>query len=482
MNIRTFMRRGVLIILLLLLGTGIVVGTLGNLSHKSYLAALFIAALLLAAILFLYRRNLSGLSWLEEKNALKICLALTLVCLAVNGIWVFLFRPVQAPDYQTFFEAAWDLAAGRPLAGKDYIAMFPHILGYAAFLSVFLRLFGESILTASLLNVFLTAISGIFLYLVCLKYFGKKSAFLSNLLWIFCPSKLLYNTMSLSEPFYTCLLLLCFFLVSGTVDAESEERRFGRTAASGLMAGLTLAAVNAARPIGVIPILAYLLWLFFLSDRKSIQSRKKTVFIFTCMILTAYFVAGGLWKSYAAARLEQVPPSVPGYSIYVGFNPETMGSYSDEDMELFQSRYFGEYDRNAETTQQSMLRSAKDRISDNKNSIPCLMIHKLGTLLGHDEGGAYYSNESMSGGQYARWCVASNVWYYLICLMAVAGCMNLWKTDRCDSVMMIPLCIIGIILAQLMVEVAARYHYCLIPMLILLAVSTLHSRSAGRAR
>lgn len=111
------------------------------------------------------------------------------------------------------------------------------------------------------------------------------------------------------------------------------------------------------------------------------------------------------------------------------------------------------------------------------------MIHKLGTLLGHDEGGAYYSKESMSPGQYTLWCVISNVWYYLICLMAAAGCVRLWKTDRCDSMMMIPLCIIGIILAQLMVEVAARYHYCLIPMLILLAASfTPRSHSAGRVR
>jgi hypothetical protein len=56
-------------------------------------------------------------------------------------------------------------------------------------------------------------------------------------------------------------------------------------------------------------------------------------------------------------------------------------------------------------------------------------------------------------------------------------------TDRKDSLMLVPLCIIGIILAQLLVEVAARYHYCLIPMLILLAASfTPRFRSAGRVR
>ena len=483
MNFQTSMRRIVLAILLILLGTGIFVGTVGNLWHKSYLAALLLASFLFIVILILYRRNMLQYSWLEKQNPMKVCLLLALFNLLVNGIWVFTFQPIQAPDYQTFFEAASDLAVGRPLAGKDYIALFPHILGYAAFLSIFLRFFGESVLTAALLNVFLTVLSGIFLYQICLRYFGKKAAFISNLLWILCPSKLLYNTMSLSEPLYTCLLLLFFLLASETVDAVSMEESIGRATASGFVAGLTLAMINAARPIGVIPILAYLLWLLFLSDRKSIQDRKKTVFLFTLIVLAAYFSAGSLWKSYAAARLEQAPPSVPGYSIYVGFNPKTQGSYADEDMELLQSRYFGEYDRNAEATQQSMLRSAKGRISDNKNNIPSLMIHKLGTLLGHDEGGAYYSKESMSPGQYTLWCVISNVWYYLICLMAAAGCVRLWKTDRCDSMMMIPLCIIGIILAQLMVEVAARYHYCLIPMLILLAASfTPRSHSAGRVR
>ena len=70
-------------------------------------------------------------------------------------------------------------------------------------------------------------------------------------------------------------------------------------------------------------------------------------------------------------------------------------------MELLQSRYFGEYDRNAEATQQSMLESAKIRIAENRKSIPSLMIHKLGTLLGHDEGGAFYSKESLSDRGYS---------------------------------------------------------------------------------
>jgi hypothetical protein len=197
------------------------------------------------------------------------------------------------------------------------------------------------------------------------------------------------------------------------------------------------------------------------------------VFLFAGLLLLSYIMTGSLWKAYAVTHLEQVPPSVPGYSIYVGFNPETQGSYADEDMALLQDRYFGEYDRNAVATQQSMLESAKKRISENKDGIPHLMLQKLGTLLGHDEGGAFYSKESLSDRAYSAWCMTSNVWYYFVCIVAIAGCFRLWKQTRADSILIVPLCMIGIILAQMLVEVAARYHYCLIPMLLLLTGSVL---------
>lgn len=477
---RRTLRRIVLILSSFFPALAILLGTLGNWEHKSYLVSFLAAVLLISLLAFLLRKGLPFTEWLERQNPIAVCLLMSVFCLLLNGIWVFAFHPVQAPDYETFFQAASDLANSRPLSGKDYIAMFPHILGYAAFLSVFLRIFGDSLMTAALVNVVLTTLSGAVLYLLSMKHSGRMTAFLLFLFWTICPSKLLYNTMSLSEPFYTCLLLAFFLLVSKVAEIRLATGQIGHAAGAGLLSGLVLAMVNAARPIGIIPIIAFLLWLLFLSDWKEIRPRKKAVLLYTCLLILTYSAAGSVWKTYASARLEQAPPSVPGYSIYVGFNPETQGSYSDEDMELLQSRYFGEYDRNAEATQQSMLVSAKQRITENKNSIPSLMIHKLKTLLGHDEGGAFYSRESLSDHAYSLWCVVSNIWYYLVCMMAVAGCVQRGKQPEGDCMLIVPLCLIGIVLAQLMVEVAARYHYCLIPMLLLMAAPALQGRKTER--
>ena len=176
MTIQRVLRRLVYAIAAFLLLLGIGLGAIGNLSHKSYLAALLAAALIAGLCLWCRKKPPALMELPGRQNPAAVCLLLAFLCLLVNGIWVIVFHPLQAADYQTFFQAAADLADGGPLSGKDYIAMFPHILGYAAFLSVFFRLFGVSILTAAAVNVILTTLSGVILYVLCLKHCGRKAA------------------------------------------------------------------------------------------------------------------------------------------------------------------------------------------------------------------------------------------------------------------------------------------------------------------
>ena len=90
-------------------------------------------------------------------------------------------------------------------------------------------------------------------------------------------------------------------------------------------------------------------------------------------------------------------------------------------------------------------------------------------MLGYDEGGAYYSKESLSLRSYAILCVLSNVWYYCIVLLALLGSLRFIEISR--SALMLPLFAIGLILAQMIVEVAARYHYALVPVFLVMAMA-----------
>ena len=468
---REAFRKIVLLIFLVLMILPVVFETVGNLSHKSYLLA-FLASCLLFAAAWLCHGTWKRLhDWINGCRSASICFLLSVLCLLINGIFAFFFQPVQAADYRTFFQVAKDLSLGVHPGMKDYVAMFPHILGYASFLSLFLKLFGPHLAVAVALNVVLTTVSGMILFFMVLRRTDLYAATLTYVLWILCPSKLFYNTMSLSEPYYTCLMLLFFLAIQRTEAflSKGEKSWYVKIVAVAFFCGAILTLIQAARPIAVIPMIALALWCVFLMDWEILRNHWKEWLLMALVLFLSYCGGKGLWRSYATDQLEQVPPSVPGYNIYVGFNLETNGSYSDTDMDLLQSRYFGEYERNAEAVQQSMLQDAKHRISEARPVMLRLILLKLRTLLGHDEGGVFYAMESLSSGQYRICCILSNIWYYMVILLTVSGSITIWKRRENGSILVCILFAIGLILAQLLVEVAARYHYALIPVLLIVA-------------
>lgn len=189
--------------------------------------------------------------WLEQLGAVRIWLVLTLLCLAVKGAWVLLVRVTPSGDYATFWGYANALAQQPVLEGGRYMALFPHIFGYSSFLSWFIRLLGPGELLAQMLNVVLTAVSGSFLFLLGRRWWGPPAGISAYLLWIACPSQTIYNSLVLSEPLYTTLMLGALVLLT------AEGRR---PILRGVAAGLVLRWFNGVRPIAAVVIIALLSW------------------------------------------------------------------------------------------------------------------------------------------------------------------------------------------------------------------------------
>ena len=453
-----------LIIFILLFGLGLLLGVCRP-DHLSYPAA-FVGGVVLLGLFVLWQRQRGKAPSLWQKLGEGRSLALLLaLCFLLNLAWVLSFRLEPTMDFATFWSTARALAGEDVAMLKQYVALFPHILGYSAFLSLFLRLFGSGPLVAPVLNVCLTTLSGYFLFRLMRRWRGLDAAAFVLLIWALFPSKLLYNTMVLSEPWYTCLLLGFLCLVS-----ELETRPFSPAAAAGLsaVAGLLLRLVNAARPIAAVPILALLIWLLLLRKEHG-RERLRRWAGFVALLLAVYLAAGPLWTGFARRVLEEDPAPVPGYSLYVGMNMESMGSYSEEDMALLSHYRYDFPDSSAVKAQQQMLEEARARFHDPDTRLAPLFFVKLRTFLGNDEGGAYYSQAGLSGRAYSLLALYSNVWYYALALLALWGALRLLRSGDRRCLLLAPLYVIGLTLAQLLVEVAARYHYSIIPMLLLLA-------------
>ncbi len=460
-----------LVIFALLLGAGLLLGGCQP-EHLSYCVAFALSIPVVALFVWWQRRPRRRPSCWERLGAVKTAVLLLALCFAVNLAWVLFFRLDPDGDYATYWLSANGLAGTGDGANWSYVAMFPHILGYSAFLSLFLRLFGASALLAPILNVCLTTLSGFFLFRLALRWRGLNQAAFALLIWALLPSKLFYNAMVLSEPYYTCLLLAALDVTS---LVEARRPALGRAALLGVLAGALLRLVQTARPIAAVPIIALLIWIVCLRTERGREDTRRYV-AFTALLLAVYLVTGPLWTAYETRVFGEKPASTPVYSFYVGLNPQSLGSYSNEDMALLQHYRYDFEGGSAEAAQQQMREELKARFESGEVPYGRLLVNKLRNFLGYDEGGAFYSRAGLRDRSYQVLALVSNICYYALGILALVGCWIVYSEGERRTLLLAPLYVIGLSLAQLLVEVAARYHYSTLPMLILLACCAVHKQ------
>lgn len=456
-----FLSRWMLALCLAVLGAGLLLGGIQAADNRRALVlavlALPPAAKLLPALL----------ARAETAAAWKVWLLLTLLCLGVKGGWVALVQVPPQGDYATFWGYARALAEQPVLEDGRYMALFPHIFGYASFLSWFIALFGPAPMLAPVLNVALTLCSGSLLFLLGRRVRGTAGGAAAYLLWILCPSQTMYNSLVLSEPLYTTLLLLFWLAVTGPVPA-----RCAPAILSGAGAGVILRWFNGVRPIGAVPLIALLLWRFCLApDGLRERDGRRRRLVLLSALLAAYLASGPLWQGQVAARLGEEPAVTPGYSVLVGFNTRSMGRWNQADSDLLFS-CSGQPGATARQAQEAALDAAAARIAGLRpGGFARLFMEKLRGFLGSDNSCVVYSQAVVR--HTGRFSLACNGFYYLLLLLVLWGGVELWRRGERTPVLQAPLYVLGLTLAQMLVEVAGRYHYSLIPALILAALPAL---------
>jgi len=455
-----FFKRIMLGILLSVLGLTLALVIWGGVSAHSYLIALLLGAALAY-----------GLSWLLSRYEMPLPrlpeLWLAVFCFALNIVWVLLVQLKPFSDYDEYWQVARALAAGKEIPDAWYVAMYPHILGTATILSGLIRLFGESVFAVTVVNVVLTSVSCTLIWLIGRELFSEQQAFLAALLWAFTPCKMMLGSLVFSEPWYTLLILLFFWLFLRLAPQLRAEGPVPWAALGALaLLGLLLALINIIRPIAAILIIALVLWLLFLRGAEAKRLRVWGLWLLALAVLLGLYKGSlMLWDQHVERVLGQEPASVPWYNIYVGLNQETEGRYTDADMDLLTG--YLKQGMSADEAQQHMIPHVKERLSG--LDVPKLLAAKLFAFLGNDELGGYtyrFTHPPL----FVKLCmVICNVFYYAILLAGLAGLVRMFFRRRLGPGLLLPLFFLGLTLAHMLVEVANRYHYSLIPILIIFA-------------
>lgn len=389
-----------------------------------------------------------------------IALILAAICFAVKLAAVLRWRVEPAADYATFATTAADLARDGSISLHRYVALFPHIYGYSAFLSMFYRVFGEGPLVAPIVNAGLSALTAALLYLLIRRYSCKKSGIFAAFLWTICPSQTLYNIYVLSEPLYTAELvgamLLCDTLRARLKPVAAQGIRGTIGVAAGL--GALLAAVQLVRPIGTIIVIALagtLLVIDLPYDLKTAAKRLGVLAVVVVVMLCGTRLVG---LRIDAALGEPAAHGV-GYSYAVGLNEKSGGCW-DADVSARLMAYSNEEGATADYAQSRMMDDVKTLIKSGEIDYIALFKNKFDNLLGHDHsvvtsyGVKVFARQDLFAGM-------CDIFWLATALLAAVGCVCALARKERGALLIATLYGLGLVAAQMLVEVAIRYHYSL---------------------
>lgn len=404
-------------------------------------------------------------TFFDTTSDMKLLIILSLLCFLFKFVWVYFMRMEPKVDYATFYSTAVSLSKSWNYSYR-YIALFPHILGYSTFLSFFFKIFGESVFLATILNVILSVISGILIYKIIKNFISTTAAVCAYTLWIICPSQTIYNSLVFSEPLYTSFILAFVYFII-VIAKKEESLNWFKMLLYGVLAAVILQCINVNRPIAMVLIIAMFIWIFVLRFKELFQSDflVKWLSFFTVLIVV-YFSLGGLWNTYFTSRIGEVPASVPGYNIHVGFNANSGGAWNKEDSDLLFS-YSDQEGATADWAQQQMLNEAKKRIMSGEIDFSKLFKEKLSFFLGKDSVCVGYCSDIIQ--EKEDMSMVCDTFYYCIILLSLYGAYKMLKTSHKSPTFILPLFVIGITCAQMLVEVAPRYHYSIVPFLIMIS-------------
>lgn len=187
--------------------------------------------------------------------------------------------------------------------------------------------------------------------------------------------------------------------------------------------------------------------------------------MFLVVPVVSYGVLGMLGRQELARQIGEEPASTTGFNISVGFHQESGGKWNWEDSNTLDA--VNTPDRSAQEVQEEMLDLAMERITSGEIDFPILLRDKLTTFLGTDDACVGYASSVIRHKEQVK--QLCNGFWYGILFLAAAGCILGIRAGERRSAQMRYLYFIGLTMAQMLVEVAGRYHYSLLPILILLA-------------
>ena len=431
-----------------------------------------------------------------RKSAAIWELSLAALLLAAGTVFRLLIirsLPVEPKsDYEIYYAIARMLLRGTLVtegAGYcEYIAKFPHVLGYPTVLSWFFRLAGVSVANAQLFNLLLQMLSCVIVWRIARILGGRVSGLTALALTALLPSTILYSSILGSEALFTFLLLICVWIFVRLIQRTGIQEAHPWLYPAGIiLMALMLAFASSVRPMGIIFLIAASICICTIRTPEaplSGQQKKTSVTRLTdrrwkrCLILVLFYLIGSsILSANTAHVIGQKPASASasfGYNLMVGLNPENNGAWNQNDAEFLDRAY--QETGSAQDAQAACRDLAAERFKSTYPELPRLFAIKFSDLWKNDDYGVNWNHDFLSeqgdltperNTLLETMRVIGNMFYlFMMTGTVIYGFIRFRKEADAGYALILLLC--GTAALHVFVETQNRYHYYTLPVFAIL--------------
>ena len=289
----------------------------------TFLTALYFIFVILAGIMsfagvFVYDSSVlltlffCGLLLFIKPEKLNIKWVIPLI-LVLRLTFALLFPAPLFSDYLKYHETACGIINNEALNVR-YLSSFPHTVTYSMLISVVYRIFGQNPHIIYIVNAFLGTLTAYFIYKISLLLCEKKeNAVYTVFLYGIFPASIFYTSMLSTEIPHTLLFFLAVYIAIS-----------GNSLKNAVLFGIITALMNCIRPVGLIFLIAYFIYIFLIREKKK--------FLKIISALCVYIFITAMWTSVLEKVINSPVSKMPfGYNIYVGMNYDSMGRWNEKD-------------------------------------------------------------------------------------------------------------------------------------------------------
>lgn len=425
----------------------------------------------ITAVFIMYKANI-----VTKINTKVFITLLIVIAIIPRFIWVYFVQTQPFSDFLHLHNYGINASQGDFKGFVAFYAVFPFKIGFGMVLAGLYYFFGTGLMVAKLFNVAVSVILVVILYAGGKMLYGEKAGRVAALMTALWPAQIMYTSVIASEHLFILLFIASVLLILRFIKKytyKNYEIVNGNLILIGV--GVLTAFAQLVRPMAMLllPVFAVFVLLYKKYRANSINSfglgLKSIALVFIC-----YFGLINLVNiPIQIATGVDITKSNSGFNLMIGTNAKSNGTFNKEDFEIIDKN---NYDLEKVHTEAKQI--AAERLKGDPKQLWNLVKKKYQILWGNENYGYYWSTVAAQSSKAERIIKShprafygiAQFFYILVILMAVCACFYTLRERRYDALVLLMI-FGGILVSYTFLEVQARYHMPVIPILILFGSS-----------